>query len=436
MQRDVLSNEQQIVLEKFTNGENIFITGPGGVGKTFLIKKLYETAIFNSKNVSVCALTGCAAVLLGCNAKTVNSWAGVGLLNKSIDEIIDNINKNKKKKKIWKKTDVLIIDEVSMMSKKMFMILNLIGQRIRGILAPFGGIQLVFSGDFYQLPPVGDDDDEDSQKFCFESPLWNETFNNQIVLKTNYRQNDELFKKILNGIRIGKLSKTSYQTLLSRVGKETSLTVTPPILYPRKESVNSINNRELGKLDGDIVKYECICLKELAANNDEIIKSRQYNDSQKQQEYEYLKKNIMPGDKVILKKGSNVMCIINLDMESSICNGSQGTVVDFVNGQPVVYFNNGIKRIISNHIWKSENIPDIGVSQIPLILSWAITIHKAQGLTLDSAILDIGNDIFECGQSYVALSRIKSIEGVYLKSFTLNKIKINKKVMDFYNNLK
>jgi len=436
MQTCVLSDEQQIVLDQFINGENIFITGPGGVGKTFLIKRLHAGAVLNDKNVSVCALTGCAAVLLGCNAKTVNSWAGVGLLNKSVDEIIDNINKNKKKKKVWKKTDVLIIDEVSMMSKKMFMMLNLIGQRIRGILAPFGGIQLVFSGDFYQLPPIGDDMDEDSQKFCFETPLWDQTFSNQIILKTNYRQNDSRFEKILNGIRIGKLTKTSYDTLLSRVGKDVALNVTPPILYPRKDSVNNINNTELKKLEGDIVNYECSYIKELATNNDEIAKSKQYSETQKIQEYEYLKKNIMPGDNVVLKKGSNVMCIINLDMESSICNGSQGKVVDFINGYPVVLFNNGIRRVINNHIWKSENIPDVGVSQIPLILSWAITIHKAQGLTLESAILDIGNDIFECGQSYVALSRIKSIDGVYLKSFTLNKIKINKKVMDFYNNLK
>src|SRR6056300_1006919 len=152
----VLSEEQQKALTSYENGNNILLTGPGGSGKTALIKKMVETGKLNGKNVQVCALTGCAAVLLNSQAKTIHSWAGIGLANGPYDLIIKRIITNKKKTYNWKKVDVLIIDEVSMMSQKIFEILDGIARGARKIKShlPFGGIQLVFSGDFYQLPPV------------------------------------------------------------------------------------------------------------------------------------------------------------------------------------------------------------------------------------------------------------------------------------------
>ena len=128
------------------------------------------------------------------------------------------------------------------------------------------------------------------------------------------------------------------------------------------------------------------------------------------------------------------MCIANIDMESPepIVNGSQGIVIDFVGGLPLVQFNNGAKRVVGYHTWSSEMSPSIGVKQIPLIYAWAITIHKAQGVSLDMAQIDAGSNIFECGQTYVALSRIKSLDGLYLTAFNPQKIKVNKKVQEFY----
>jgi ATP-dependent DNA helicase PIF1 len=140
-----------------------------------------------------------------------------------------------------------------------------------------------------------------------------------------------------------------------------------------------------------------------------------------------------------LKIGSQVMCIINIQSDTGIeiCNGSQGIVTDFceITGLPRVKFNNGIERIMVSHVWASDKIPGIGVSQVPLILAWALTIHKSQGATLDAAEIDVGSGIFECGQTYVALSRVKSLDGLYLSSFDVTKIKINKKVKDFYESL-
>ena len=140
---------------------------------------------------------------------------------------------------------------------------------------------------------------------------------------------------------------------------------------------------------------------------------------------------------LVLKKGAQVMCVANIDMEGPypIVNGSQGVIVEFFGNLPLIQFNDGQKRIIGYHEWKSENFPGIGVKQIPLILAWAITIHKAQGVTLEMAQIDDSSNIFECGQTYVALSRVKSLEGLYLTAFNPQKIKVNRKVQKYYEGL-
>jgi len=171
-----LSREQQIAFDKYIGGHNIFITGPGGSGKSALIKMIYKHANSLFKDIHVTALTGCAAVLLNCKAKTLHSWANIGLGNRTIEQLIMKIRKNKFAKALWKGTDILVVDEVSMLSLKMFDMLNAIGKAIRGNFKPFGGIQLIFSGDFYQLPPVGEKEEPDTQRFCFESNDWNSVF--------------------------------------------------------------------------------------------------------------------------------------------------------------------------------------------------------------------------------------------------------------------
>jgi len=435
-----LSEQQQCVFDKYLLRQNIFITGPGGSGKSALIKYIYDDACSKGRNISVTALTGCAAVLLNCKAKTLHSWAGIGLGNAEADFIVEKIERNRFKKKVWKTTDILIVDEVSMMSLKLFELINLVGKEVRRSNRPFGGIQVIFSGDFYQLPPVasGSTNLEDSQ-FCFESELWSILFEpvNQIALKKIFRQKDEVYATILNQLREGKLKRKSYDLLMSYVGKsvpEDSL-IMPTKIFPTRSKVEQINSREMTKLSGDTRTFE---LKKFA-DLDTANKKQYYTLEEKEQEWKYLANNLMCESIIHLKIGSQVMCIINKELDDGqmLCNGSQGIVTGFIGPVTIlVKFNEIAQEIpLSAHTWASERCPGLGVSQLPIILAWAITIHKSQGASLDMAEIDVGSDIFECGQTYVALSRVRSLEGLFLKSFDLSKILINKKVQEFYSKL-
>ena len=437
-----LSREQQIAFSKYVNGNNIFITGPGGSGKSALIKMIYNDAKKKFKDIHVTALTGCAAVLLNCNAKTLHSWAGIGL-GGITSELINKIKKNRFSCAIWKQTDILVVDEVSMLSLKLFNQLNIIGQTIRGNNNPFGGIQIIFSGDFFQLPPVGDNDDIDSQRFCFESENWNLVFhfNCQIQLIKIFRQLDEVYCSILNQIRQGKIKQKSNDLLIKYINRpfDEKLFAEPTKLFPTKKKVENINYTKMAELPGKEKEFNIKYFKDIEMTSSDKQKRREFTDKDIEIEFNFLVGNLIYEKELKLKIGAQVMCIINIQSDNGIeiCNGSQGIVTDFcsITGAPYVQFNNGLLRIMHRHIWVSDKIPGIGISQIPLILAWALTIHKSQGATLDAALIDAGSGIFECGQTYVALSRVKSLEGLYLTSFDTNRIRINKKVKEYYESL-
>ena len=269
-----LSKEQQISFDKYVKGYNIFITGPGGSGKSALIRKIKEHC---KKSIQVCALTGCAAVLLNCKAKTLHSWSGIGLGNGTIEQNIKKIQGSKYKKQIWQNTDILIVDEVSMLSLKLFDMLNEIGKATRKNPRPFGGIQLIFSGDFYQLPPVGNKDDLDTQRFCFESDNWNTIFNQdcQIQLIKIFRQTDEIYSSILNQIREGKIKKKSNELLLQYVGREAdeNLVVEPTKLFPTKNKVEYINNSKMCSLSSEEKEYTVLSQKARASVDARLLTS-------------------------------------------------------------------------------------------------------------------------------------------------------------------
>ena len=458
-----MSAEQTLAFEIYKSGQNVFITGPGGTGKSALIREIYKYANQREHNIQVCALTGCAAVMLDCKAKTIHSWAGIGLANGDIDRIVDRVDKNFFKKKEWRKTRTLIVDEVSMMSKRLFDILDLVGKTARNCPSrPFGGIQLIFCGDFYQLPPVGvNTEDPDNARFCFESERWFATFpkENHIQLKQIFRQNDPVYCQILNQVREGRITRRTDEILRSRVGvllpdvsEDGTPQTKPTILYATRARVDEINRLEMEKLvildpDSPTYKYALKCVTDLPLSD----KEKQLRSSQSQEriqaELYSLKNSILCDDIVQLRVGAQVMCVINMEetittAATPICNGSQGVIVRMTDTAttglpplPVVRFNNGLEMTVNYHTWLSENIPGIGVSQIPLILSWAITIHKSQGATLERCIIDIGDRVFEAGQSYVALSRIKSLEGVSIMSYDVSKIMVNKRVKAFYAEL-
>jgi ATP-dependent DNA helicase PIF1 len=448
-----LSTEQRIAYTKFVKGENIFITGPGGTGKTRLIKNFIQHIRSIDANHAVCAMTGCAAILLNCNAKTLHSWSGIKIARGTKNEVINMVLRNKRVVQNWKKTKGIILDEVSMLSKKIFEIIEELARIIKGSSKPFGGMQVVFTGDFFQLPPVGSDGEPDTEKFCFESPIWNTLFTleNQIELKTIFRQNDPKYIDILMQIRRGELNEENTAILYTYVKREFDDShhngCIPTKLFPLRTKVDYLNTMMFSKLKEteyviDIKKRaDCTTMLESgkAISADSLKKCAMLSNQEIEYETTQLLNNTPCLPILRLKKGASVMCTVNLDMENGICNGSQGIIIDIIEAVPqiipVVRFSNGFVKKMGIHYWQSEEYPTIAIGQFPLCLAWALTIHKIQGATLEMAEMDIGQSIFEYGQTYVALSRIKSLEGLYLSEFHPYKIKASPKVKEYYDRL-
>ena len=421
---ETLDIKQLLILEDFINGKNIFMSGPAGTGKTFLIKFIKNICKQTHKNCQVTALTGCAALLLDCDAKTIHSWSGIGAANS--DDVNYYLKKLKKNNKylLWKEINVLIIDEISMLSKKFFNLLDSLGKKIRGNDLPFGGIQLVFSGDFFQLPPVSKDND-DSALFCFESELWEQTFSKIHVLTKIFRQDNKIFSKMLNNIRVGKLTKSTFELLKSRVIPfENKENIIPTKILPYRKTVQQINEREHNLLPDNNNKIYGV---DILSPSDEDIEK--YDISNK---YLQNTKNVIIDNNpnIEIKIGDQVIC--NYNISDKIVNGSRGVVVK-IEDYPIVKFVSGITTKIKPVEIYNENIKGLVYKKLPLDYAWALTIHKCQGMTLDLCIMDIGSNIFADGQTYVALSRVKNIEGLYLLSFDPYKITSNKKVVEFYD---
>jgi len=443
-----LSKDQLYAFEKFKKGENLFITGPGGTGKTQLIKYLVSYMKLGRIDHQVCALTGCAAVLLKCNARTLHSWSGIKLARGPIDKIVSSVLYNSRTSAVWKKIRVLIIDEVSMMSLKIFEVIEQIARTVRGSKLPFGGIQVVFTGDFFQLPPVGSPDEPSTGQFCFESSKWRDIFRieNHIKLVTVFRQTDETYIKILNEIREGELSTENRQILLDKVGIRPVEEKRTTKLFAIRSKTDFINRGMFSKITeeeyvyDEKIKIDCVTYLDSGKTIDSNIISacKKLSPNDIQYEIDQLSNNSSIQKIVRLKKGALVMLTYNIKVEDGICNGSQGIVTGFRQSSqdsekcPIVKFTNGIEIPIEYQYMQSEEYPMIAVGQIPLSLAWAMTIHKIQGATLDSADMDLGNSVFEYGQAYVALSRVKSLDGLYLSAFHPQKIRANPIVKDFY----
>lgn len=450
-----LSQEQKYAYDQFTRNENLFITGPGGTGKTRLIEHFVKSCKDRGKIVQVCALTGCATILLpkSSNSKTIHSWSGIRLCKGDNRSIISNAVRNKGIKSAWRKVNVLIVDEVSMMSVKMLEVLEQIARSARSNNSIFGGIQVVFVGDFYQLPPVGTAGDPDTERFCFESEIWNRIFpkKNHIELKTIFRQTDPKYKEILSQIRTATLTETNIKVLedyVNRVYDPSKYNgCIPPKLYPTRAKADYLNKLMFTKLEGNEYEFGCVkktsCKTFIESNTPLSIANLERGRELTVAEIEYETTQLMNTssfhETLCLKVGAVVMCTVNLDMDSGICNGSQGIITSFVEtgkGEfPVVKFANGVEKTLLPHYIQSEEYPTIAVGQIPLTLSWAMTIHKIQGATLPMASIDVGGQIFECGQTYVALSRVESLDGLYLTAFQAHKIRTNERVIEFYRGL-
>lgn len=444
-----LSLEQQYAIKKFEKGENLFITGSAGTGKTMLIHHLKSKAKNLGKKIQITALTGCAALLLKCKAKTIHSWSGIKIARGSKSQVITNVMKNKVAVQAWKTTDILVIDEVSMMSQKILEILEEVGRSIRNNTLPFGGIQVIFCGDFYQLPPVGSITEIETCNFCFESPVWNNIFSkeNHIELTHIFRQNDPTYIKILQQIRIGELDEESNQILQSFVGRERPIDAIVPIkLFPIRSKVDQINNIMYSKLETEEKMYKYVentkCV--IFLDTGDLIPEPTIKICSKLsvQDIEYTVNQLISNSQIVtelaLKIGTLVMCTFNVDIDNGICNGSTGIIESFantINREPMVRWSNGLITKMEMQWYQSEDFPTIAIGQYPLRLAWAMTIHKIQGANLDMAEIDLGSSIFEFSQTYVGLSRVRSLEGLYLSSFHAHKIKVNPKVKMFYSTI-
>lgn len=446
-----LSDEQAYALELFKQGNNLLISGPGGTGKSKLIRDFVHYAKENDKKIQITALTGCASLLLGLNAKTIHSWSGIRLCKGTNESIIEQACKNKNAKKNWKSVKILVIDEGSMMSRKMFDVLNAIAKKIRNDPRPFGNIQVIVTCDFYQLPPVETSGDEESGEFCFESPNYYDVFplENHVLLTKIFRQKDPQYIEILNEVRKGSLTKPTIEILKQYVNREYNMEENNGIyltkLFPTRSRVDNLNKQMFDALDDSEKSFELTkstatlvyAESGKAIEKEKIDLCRCLQQRDIDNEINQLISSSPALETLSLKLNTMVMCNVNLDMERKICNGSQGVIIDFVGSEnaPKVRFSNNVTMIMTKHVWQSETYPTISISQYPLQHAWALTIHKIQGTTLKVAQMDIGSSVFTYGQSYVALSRIESLNGLYLSGFEPNKIKANPKVTAFYEKI-
>lgn len=409
-----LNAKQRLAAERIASGKNTMVTGPAGTGKSALLNYLRG----EYKDLPVTASTGIAA--LNVNGCTLHSWAGLGIGNKTADEIAAGLNK--KKNSTWyemRKAKRLAIDEISMVDAPTMDKVDRILQLVRGDARPFGGIQLIVFGDFLQLPPVGERGQ--AVRFAFESQSWMRAEIGVFLLTEVMRQKDREFADILSRVRIGDTSEDVRSVLRPRVNAvDSSPEITPVTLATHNEIADRINSDKLEALTTPAVTWE----------------SSDWADGDFSRQN--LERNCIALKTLTLKVGAQVMLLRNIDPEAGLVNGSLGVLVEVKTGQfkeqiPVVEFANGCRREIEVQEWSIMRHREVQASrrQIPLRLSYAISIHKSQGLSLDKVRVHLKN-CFADGQAYVAMSRARSLPGLFIADITGNSIRANPVALEFY----
>lgn len=415
------------ILEFIKNGENIFITGHAGTGKSYILGKLKN----RFSDLVVTSTTGIAAVNV--KGQTIHSWAGVGICNKPLEQAVEKILRKSSVKRGILKCKILAVDEISMLDIRTFEYVDAVLRKIREIDKPFGGIQVIFIGDFYQLPPVNKKEniDEHGRKYCFESQLWNEFDLKTVVLEKNYRQNEENLIKALADMRINSLDENDIELLKTRECEETEELSDILHIFATNREADNYNEIKFSQVKNPTYQLSA---KDVIYRNGEPIETPK-TDS----DFTILRRidDVCNADKIIsLKEGVRVMLLTNLDFDKGLINGSCGVVDEITDNYVRVLFDNGVISNVARHDFEFYNneVLIAARKQFPLRLAYGITIHKSQGMSLDKLVVDCSR-IFERGQIYVALSRIKTLAGLYLHGFNPNKVMVDEKVCEFYKHL-
>ena len=393
--------DQALALEVLLAGENALLTGPAGSGKTYVLNEFIKRARRKGKTVAVTATTGLAATHL--NGSTIHSWSGIGIHDSLTPDFHDNLRQSRRD--TIDGTDILIIDEISMLHDYRLDMVNEIARRVRKSDKPFGGLQVVLCGDFFQLPPVTRGGPPGA--FVVNAFAWEELDPVICYLDEQHRQNDAAFLDILTALRNGDVRRRHAEALLSRKdGFDPFQEATE--LHTTNVDVDAINVGRLAALNGKAHTYHMFT-------------------TGKETYVENLKRSCLAQEQLVLKPGALVMCIKN-NPEKRYVNGSLGVVVGFEKGTdyPEVELKNGRRLVVAPETWelRDGDKKRAGLVQIPLRLAWAITVHKSQGMTLDAARIDLRKAFVE-GMGYVALSRVRSLDTLSLAGINQMALKVS-----------
>ena len=399
----MLNEKQLIVVNNVLNGLNIFLTGPPGTGKSYVLKEIiYKYKLLKKKNIFITATTGCAAVNI--NGITLHSLFGIKP-NININNYVNKLLKLKFDNSIYKQIffiDFLIIDEISMLDDKLCDNIDFILKKIKNNNKPFGGIQILFVGDFFQLAPV-------ENTYCFNSKSWKELNPLLIELTEPIRHNNDMaFNIILSKLRYGIINEKIYNILkLLENNVFDNDIIKPTILYPNNINVDKINNDNLNLLINNNNKF-----KTYYAEFKNVNKNNNYN--------------------VLLSENAQIMVTRNISINDKLINGTRGIIISLKEKSVIINTQNGIYEI-NYYIDYIDNNKTKFIKFLPLKLAYAISIHKSQGSTIDKLKIDIGNNIFANGQAYTALSRAKSLKDIQIININYNSFKTDINVIKWYN---
>ncbi len=399
--------KQAQALSVMMGGESVFLTGPPGAGKTFVLNEFVRRARRKGKTVAVTASTGIAATHIG--GTTIHSWSGLGIRDQIDSWMRQKLAGNARLGKRYNGADILVIDEVSMLHGQRFDMVNEVCKLLRGSDQPFGGLQVILVGDLFQLPPVNRDNAQ--LDFVHSSASWQELNPRICYLSEQHRQQADGLLELLEAMRSGDLETHHEELLQSRLGTRPSDDQPVTRLYAHNVDIDTVNQNRLDAIDSPAHQYE-MQTKGLAAKVEQLLRG------------------ILAPEVLELKSGAEVMFVAN-NPSQGFSNGTRGRVVDFRDDQPLVRLVNGRTLKVAAHSWKLEEDGRVRaeVAQLPLRLAWAITIHKSQGMSLDAAEIDLSKS-FTPGMGYVALSRVRSLDGLFLSGINAMALRMHGQIYE------